>query len=247
MKPSLLISAVLILTFPALTHAQQITEPLVDLGLPRGSGFDGYINGLYILSISLAALLAVLKIIIAGVKYAVTDVVSAKGNAKQDITSALFGLLLIMGAVIVLELINPRLTSTAIKFQPISIPAPASATPPVQAAPSPTPAPAGGTPAPTTAITTIGTVSQVASVTTINTSAGYKAVDAFNTNCNQSRGTKTYNASTGIWTCTKPTIITYSGSGSAAGQAQREDCTKNGGTYDTGVALGFGTDSCVIK
>ncbi len=157
MKAYLLLIPFTLLSAPTIIFAQQISQPLVDLKLPTGSGFDGYINGLYILSISLAALLAVLKIIISGVKYAVSDVVPAKANAKEDITSALMGLLLIMGAVIILELINPRLVKNNIEFQPIVIPPPAPTTPPVKAAPSPTPTPApkpapagngGPTPAP---------------------------------------------------------------------------------------------------
>ncbi|HEY0964683.1 MAG TPA: hypothetical protein VGE31_02715 [Candidatus Paceibacterota bacterium] len=166
----------LVVALPAFVSAQQVSAPLVELNLPEGSGFNGYINGLYILSISLAALLAVIKIIIAGAKYAFTDVVSAKGSAKQDITSALFGLLLIMGAVLILELINPRLTSTTVQFQEIEIPPRVQSNPSIQStgstpptAPPPTgtlPPPPGGSPPPGAVTSRCGT-DQETRVTTV--------------------------------------------------------------------------------
>lgn len=84
--------------------------PLV--GLPGdfdSDDFGSYINFLYVLSISLAALLAVIKIIVAGVKWMLTDVVTAKADAKRDITGALLGLLIVLSAVVILTWINPNL------------------------------------------------------------------------------------------------------------------------------------------
>jgi hypothetical protein len=56
----------------------------------------------------------VVKIIIAGVKYMFTDIITQKGQAKKDIQGALLGLLIIVSAVIILSVINPDLT----KFDP---------------------------------------------------------------------------------------------------------------------------------
>ncbi len=75
-----------------------------------GNGFSSYINAIYLLSISIAALLAVLKIIFAGATYMLTDLVGSKEKAKKDIRGALFGLLLILGVVLILNVINPNLT-----------------------------------------------------------------------------------------------------------------------------------------
>jgi len=80
------------------------------VGDPTGD-FDGYINAIYAMFISLAALLAVVKIVIAGVKYMFTDIVPQKTQAKQDIQGALFGLLIVLGAVLILTVINPDLTN----------------------------------------------------------------------------------------------------------------------------------------
>lgn len=73
--------------------------------------FNKYINTLYAISISLAALLAVIKIIVAGVKWMLTDVVTSKQEAKKDIQGALIGLLIVISAVLILTVINPNLVN----------------------------------------------------------------------------------------------------------------------------------------
>lgn len=92
-------------------QAQLNYQPLVGIpGLSESQlNFNAYINQLYFLSISIAALLAVIKIIIGGVKWMLTDIVTSKSDAKNDIRSALVGLVLIVSAVLILETINPQL------------------------------------------------------------------------------------------------------------------------------------------
>ncbi|MBY0309714.1 pilin [Patescibacteria group bacterium] len=103
---------IVLLVTPFLGLAQSLTyQPLV--GIPginnTATDFNLYINQLYFLSISLAALLAVIKIIIGGVKWMLSDGPSGKSGAKDDIRSALLGLLLIVSAVLILGTINPQL------------------------------------------------------------------------------------------------------------------------------------------
>ena len=74
-------------------------------------GLAGYVNGLYRAAIIVAAILAVAKIVIAGVQYMLTDVAPTKGQAKKTIRGAIIGLLLVIGAVLILETINPTLTN----------------------------------------------------------------------------------------------------------------------------------------
>jgi hypothetical protein len=113
--------SVIILTLPTVLFAQgSVYSPLVDLS-NAGQGnqvqtFEQYINFLYGMSIAVAALLAVIKIIIAGAKYMLSDVINTKGEALSDIQGAILGLLLILSAVIILELINPQLTDREINF-----------------------------------------------------------------------------------------------------------------------------------
>lgn len=97
-------------TLPFVTFGQSFT-PLVGIpGVNANSTIGQYVNALYILSISIAAFLAVIKLIIAGVKYMTSDIITSKENAKKDIKGALFGLLIVLGAVLILSTINSQLT-----------------------------------------------------------------------------------------------------------------------------------------
>lgn len=108
-----------LLLVPTTIFAQY--EPLVGIpGIDAGSDFNAYINALYKLSIALAALLAVIKIIVAGAKWMLTDLISSKEEAKKDIEGAVFGLLVIIAAVLILETINPQLTKTNVFVAPVS-------------------------------------------------------------------------------------------------------------------------------
>lgn len=116
---------IILLVVPLISLAQAIAyEPLVGLPGVRDSStgeanFNDFINTLYYMSIGVAALLAVIKIVIAGIKYMLTDIVPAKGEAKKDIQGALIGLLVVMGAVLILTVINPKLVN--ISFNPVKV------------------------------------------------------------------------------------------------------------------------------
>lgn len=107
--PLAVLAAISVLPIPAeaayqgLVKIPGVGDPSLDL--------SGYINVLYALSISVAALLAVIKIVIAGVKYMLTDIVTSKQDAKSDIRGALIGLLIVAGAFLILFTINPQLTN----------------------------------------------------------------------------------------------------------------------------------------
>lgn len=109
----------LLLTVPVITGAQGEVKysPIVGIPVPSGMGVSDasnltaseYVRVLYALSISIAAMLAVVKIIYAGIQYMLSDVVTSKQNAKADIKGALFGLLIVISAALLLQTINPKL------------------------------------------------------------------------------------------------------------------------------------------
>ncbi len=115
--PALL--AFLLLCLPLITFAQEGFVPLVgvpfidnvDVGGTASTRLAGYANAFYIAAISLGAVVAVLKIIWAGVKYMLSDVITDKTQAKADIKGALLGLILIIGAVLMLNTISPNITA----------------------------------------------------------------------------------------------------------------------------------------
>lgn len=108
---------------PSVTFAQNFLVGIPGIGDPSGD-FDGYIQAIYAMFISIAALLAVVKIIIAGVKYMFTDIVPQKTQAKKDIQGALLGLVVVLGAVLILTVINPELTNFNIVQNQINVPPP---------------------------------------------------------------------------------------------------------------------------
>ena len=87
-----------------------IPSTFQDLPFVSGMSMESYATTLYRISITLAAFLVVLRLILAGVKYMFSEVVTNKEEAKKDITQALLGLLIILAAVTLLNTINPSLT-----------------------------------------------------------------------------------------------------------------------------------------
>jgi hypothetical protein len=77
------------------------------------------INALYVVSISLAALLAVIKIVIAGAKYMLSEIVTNKEDAKKDVRGAIFGLLIVIAAALILQVINPQLNRLDAAITPL--------------------------------------------------------------------------------------------------------------------------------
>jgi len=82
-----------------------------NLPINENTTTNQYVNALYNLSIGVAALLAVVKIIFAGAKYILSDVVTTKESAKKDIQNSILGLFIVLSAVLLLQTINKDLTN----------------------------------------------------------------------------------------------------------------------------------------
>jgi len=116
----------LILLLPTLALAENATDFVPLVGIPyvdttkQSTTLGDYVNGLYWASISIAAILAFLKITWAGIKYMMSEIVTDKQSAKSDIKGALLGLIIILGAVLVLDTINPSIKKlTALTLVPL--------------------------------------------------------------------------------------------------------------------------------
>lgn len=106
---------------PSIVFGQGTYSTLINSGLAGGEGgFSGYLNAIYVMAISAAALLAVVKIITAGVKYMLSDIVTSKETAKKDIRTAILGLIIIISAVLILNVINPNLTDFQLSFEKLA-------------------------------------------------------------------------------------------------------------------------------
>jgi len=74
-----------------------------------GPGFGGYLNAMINLFIGLCAVLAMLMIIMGGIQYVTSELISSKEEGKQRITQAILGLLLALGSYAILNTINKDL------------------------------------------------------------------------------------------------------------------------------------------
>lgn len=68
-----------------------------------------YLSGMFKLGIGIAVTLAVIMLVVNGIKYMLSDVPMIKGNAKKDIQEIIFGLILAFGSWAILYTINPNI------------------------------------------------------------------------------------------------------------------------------------------
>ncbi len=110
-----IVFTLLLLTLSISTAFAQETASYVPMvgvpGLQNAGNLSAqqYIEALYKLSITVGSMLAVIQIIFAGVQYMLTDVITSKSDAIKRIRGALFGLLILVSAVLILQTINPKL------------------------------------------------------------------------------------------------------------------------------------------
>lgn len=97
--------------------------PLDESGVPVREPVNApqYIKGIFILVIGAASVLAVLKIIAAGIKYMTTEAYGAKGEAREDINKALLGLMLALGAWLILATIDKSFVELNLDITPLEI------------------------------------------------------------------------------------------------------------------------------
>ncbi|MFQ5540815.1 MAG: hypothetical protein ACE5F4_01030, partial [Candidatus Paceibacteria bacterium] len=84
-------------------------SPIPNLGTSGDITLEQYANAVFMLAISVGAILAVLRIITGGFKYMTTEAVTTKGDARLTIQNAVVGLLLLLSVWLVLSIINPQI------------------------------------------------------------------------------------------------------------------------------------------
>ncbi|XKT74622.1 MAG: pilin [Patescibacteria group bacterium UBA2163] len=119
------LASLLLLIPTALFAAAGDFEPLVTL---PGVGYEGgegslsdYVNAVFNIIITFAAMLAVLRVIMGGFQYMTTEAVTAKGEARLTIQNAVLGLILLGGSWLILNTINPQILNlSALNFQSLA-------------------------------------------------------------------------------------------------------------------------------
>ena len=85
-----------------------VVEPLTSIGEEAGNqaGIGPFINMLYRYGVGIGAILAVLLVMYGGFQYMTSEAVGSKSEARDAITRAILGLLLLLSPVIVFGVIN---------------------------------------------------------------------------------------------------------------------------------------------
>ena len=101
-----LYTSVFALDYTSLTTIPGVSEKNKDLPSPQN-----LVLGIYTVAIGIGSILAVVMVIIGGIKYTVMESFGAKTDAKKQITSAFLGLVLLLGSYLILKAINKDLVN----------------------------------------------------------------------------------------------------------------------------------------
>jgi len=89
-----------------------------------GTNLSTYLTGMFKVGIAVAGVLTFLMIVWGGFTYLSTDAIMGKEEGKERIQRALGGLVLALGAYIILNTINPQLVNLNLNFGPVANRAP---------------------------------------------------------------------------------------------------------------------------
>jgi hypothetical protein len=107
--------------------------------MSTGVDLKTYLQQIIIVTIGVAGVLAVVMIVICGIKMMTSGAVSGKSEAKECIWNAIFGLLIAIAAWALLYTINPELLRSDVQFAdipvPVSPPAPTGSIAPMPTVP----------------------------------------------------------------------------------------------------------------
>lgn len=87
----------------------------------KGTSIGKYLNGIFKFMIGLAGVLAVVMLVLGGIQYMSTDAISGKEAGKERMTSSILGLLLALGAFVILNTISPTLTNLGLTIDKVTI------------------------------------------------------------------------------------------------------------------------------
>ncbi len=90
-------------------------------GAEESFDFGDYFNGLLKFAIGIAGALAVVMIVVGGIQYMSTDNFGEKAQGKEHIKNAVGGMILLIGAYMILNTLNPNLVDFNFKISGVSV------------------------------------------------------------------------------------------------------------------------------
>jgi len=103
-------SAIMALLAPVYVYAQGFV-PVSPIPSVSTASTDVYLENIFVLLISVATILAVIKLMICGIQYMASESISTKTSAKTCISYVIGGLFLILLSFLILQTINEDLVS----------------------------------------------------------------------------------------------------------------------------------------
>jgi len=107
-----------------------LMEPLPGMEEGTAPGLGSYLSNMFKILIGVAGVLAVVVITVGGVQYMTTDAISGKEGGKEKINSAIFGLILALSSVLLLQTIDPAFKNSSMTLPEVPGPSPTSGPPP---------------------------------------------------------------------------------------------------------------------
>jgi hypothetical protein len=83
--------------------------------------FGKYLNIIIKLIMGISAVLAMVMITMGGIQYITSDLVSNKEAGRETITHAILGLVMMLGAFLILNTVNPKLLNACLKMPTVTI------------------------------------------------------------------------------------------------------------------------------
>jgi len=112
------------------TFAVQLLAPISDILPANNQDFGTYLTGMFTVLIGVAGILAVLMLVICGIRYMASGLPAAKEGAKKCIMNALVGLFLAMFSVAILNVVNTNLSDSSIESSALPLAPPTTVVPP---------------------------------------------------------------------------------------------------------------------
>lgn len=117
--------ALALLSLVPLSADAQAYQPLAPIpGVSSGISFSQFVERIVVIALSIGAILAVLMLVVGGFEWMVSEAVHKKELGRERVRNAIFGLLILLAAVLVLNTINPQLINLNLAVQPLTLPTP---------------------------------------------------------------------------------------------------------------------------
>ncbi|MEY4440575.1 MAG: hypothetical protein RLY49_201 [Candidatus Parcubacteria bacterium] len=101
---------------PAPTEIKTLND-IVSPTLFQGTPLNKVLNQLFYIGLVAAIILAIVMIIKGGIEYMTVDSITSKESGKKRVQAALGGLVLAFSAILILNTVNPGLTSLSLQFE----------------------------------------------------------------------------------------------------------------------------------